>query len=163
MHGQCGEVGVVAGQHHLLAGGLFARHFDHLRAVAQAPQHLRHHLRGRHAEGLGDALAAAADAGDQLLPLGADIAEQDRFRIAIDDAGDIGEIGLALADFQLIRAEALDESAQAEAVEIHGGVRCLFRACLDLRHGHFHSCCDVIKAAGLLRGPHLRRGELYSP
>ena len=44
MHRQLGHVGVVAGQHHRLAGRLGARHFENLRLVAQPPLHFLQQL-----------------------------------------------------------------------------------------------------------------------
>ncbi len=120
MHGKLGDVGVGAGQHHRLTGRLGARHLENLGLVAQPPRHFRHELVRLDAERLSDPGAAAHDIADKLGLLWAGRAEQHRFRVALHHSGEAGEIDGRVAGVEFLRAKAFDETAQPEALEVHG-------------------------------------------
>ena len=66
MHRQLGDVGVVAGQHHRLAGRLGARHLENLGLVAEPPLDFLQQLVRLDAERRGEPAAAAHDVADQF-------------------------------------------------------------------------------------------------
>jgi hypothetical protein len=126
---QRGEIGVRAGEHHLLRGRLGARDIDNVRLVAQPPQQLAQQLVRGHAECARDPRAAAGDVADELLALRTDRAKQHRLGIAFEDLCDLGEVGRRAHRLELIGAsavsQALDEPAQSEPVEIQRRYLCL--------------------------------------
>ena len=146
MHRQPGHVGVVAGQHHRLAGRLGARHLENLRLVAKPPRHFLHQLVRLDAERRRDPRAAAHDVADQFRLLGTGGAKQHRLLVALHHLGDAGEIDRLVAGVEFGVAEALDEAAQPEPLEVHG-IRAQVRFRLFRRHSSAHSLPRIIEVS----------------
>ncbi len=116
---ELGEVGLVAGEHHLLHGRLRPRHLEHLRLVAQPALDFRHQRARLDAEGERQPGAAAGDVGNQFLPLRTDRLEHHGAGIAFEDRRHIGEIERLAVDFAFAVRKAFDKPPQPEPIKVH--------------------------------------------
>lgn len=138
---QAGEVDVVALIDDALHRGFRARYIDDGLSVAHAAAVFLDNLVGTHAEGGGDALAAAAHAGDDLDVLRAGVLEQHGFAARFDMLRQIGERNRLVVGFDLAHlVELFDEAAEAEFVHVdvgHRGVSLEFRYTADIEAPKF--------------------------
>ena len=121
MNRQLGEIGVVAGEHDLLHRRDIARDFDRDRLLLQATLDFRQQLVGRDFECAREPRPAGEHVADQFLFLRPGGAEQRGLAVAVERCGDIGEIDRLIDDFDFVRAELVEETAQAETVQIEIG------------------------------------------
>ncbi len=120
MHGKLGDVGVGAGQHHRLTGRLGTSDLENFGLVAQPPRHFLHEFVRLDAECLSDPGATTHDIADKFGLFRAGRAEQHRFRVALHHIGEAGEVDGGAASVEFLCAEAFDEAAQPEALEVNG-------------------------------------------
>jgi hypothetical protein len=143
MHGQRGEIAVVARQYDLLHGRFFAAHFDELAFRAQTFAHDFEQLTRRRIERFGEARTARRDAARERYRAARRLLEPHRARIAFHDAGDVGEIDGLIAPFEFRFVERSEEAAQPEAFEVGQ-----FRALRGRRDGGLGSQCSGPYAEG---------------
>ena len=118
MRRQLGEISILAHQHDFLHRRFALLELDQLRLEFEAAlDFFENFIRGD-AERMRHAGARADDIADHAEIGAVDVLEPHGLRIAVKNVGDIGEVGRALADFDLVVAEAFKERAQAIAVEI---------------------------------------------
>jgi hypothetical protein len=117
MDGKLCEIGVIAGEHHLLHRRLPARHLKNFRRVAQPTQHLGQKRIRLDAERAREPRAAAGDIGDELGAFRTERAKQHRLRVALEHSRHVGEVGRPVDGVEFL-AEAFHEAAQPEAIEL---------------------------------------------
>lgn len=119
MHGQCGQIGIVAGEHDLVHRGLRGGHFDRGNRMPQAL------AQGSGKTGLigiergGKSAPRPHHVADKLRLFRPDCAEPDRAGIAIQHRGHVDEVDRIVVDdaFALLH-QLLDEMAQAKFFSI---------------------------------------------
>ena len=123
MHGQRGEIDLIAGQHDLLHRRIGARDLDQLGLVLEALDHLGHELGRLDAEGQRHPRPAADDIAHQLGLLRPRGFEPDRV-VAFELGSEIGEIDRLLAHLaEPGLDQRLEKAAQPEAVAVIGARR----------------------------------------
>ena len=90
------------------------------RLVAKPPLHFAQQLVGRDAECGRDPVAPAHHVAHQLGLLRPSGVEQHRLAVAFHHLGKASEIDRVFPHLQLVGAQAFDEAAQAETLEVHG-------------------------------------------
>src|SRR6185437_6610967 len=119
-HGELGEIGVVAPEHHLLDRRLGVVDVHDGWWSAQSAQDLRQKLLRGDAEGPGQPLTAAVDPADELGLLRPDPAQPDRLRVVLEDVGDAGEMDGLVDNLQVIGVDqGFDKGAQPKLVNVH--------------------------------------------
>jgi hypothetical protein len=113
------QIGVVAGQHDLLAGGFGAGNFHDLGLGLQAPLDFGKESARLDTECRGQTVSTAHHATDQLGALGTGGAQQHGPGAALKNVGDAGELDRFVTDVKLIGAdESFDEAAQPEPLQV---------------------------------------------
>jgi len=119
MHRQLSDVGVIAGQNHLLARRLGARDIDNVWLVAQPPLDFLQQGIRLDPERCRNTGAASHHATDKLRSLGTGGAEQHGLGITLQHFSDAAELDRLVARIEFVHAcEVFDESPQPESVEV---------------------------------------------
>ena len=146
MDGQPREIAVVAGQDDLLDGRGRARHLLDGGLPAQAREHFRQQFVGGRAEGGREARAAARQVAAQGDGVGAGLLEQHGFRIAFQEAGDLGQVDRPGMALELVRVERGGKAAQVEALEVRAGRGRPLRRRTEIGMG-IHCCLQRVMVA----------------
>lgn len=122
MHGQHGQIGVVAGEHDLVHRSPCGRHFDRSDGMRQALAQNRRKADLIGIERGGKAPSAPHHVAYELGLLRPDRAKPDRMRVTVEHRGHVDEIDrLVMDDAFALLHQPLDEIAQAKFVGVDGG------------------------------------------
>ena len=149
MRGQAGQIGVVAGQDHLLHGRFLARQFHETRRrIETAPDFVQQFV-GRHAKGHRQTGATANDIADEFVTLRANAAREHGPGVFLEERGQLDEIERAVMRFKLARlVEGVHEGAQPETVEVVGDRRRRFA----IISGHARAPIGLFRRRARFRG-----------